>query len=487
MMKLIDWFLPEAAKFDRAERSLTRNFVFTHLFGPLLSQPIGVFLYLTDPNPGVACWTIIVCTWLFWLLPFVLKLTEQLQLAAFLSVELLAFTALFGAFHYGGVSSPFLPWLIISLLLGFFYLHDRPLLVLGLFALNILAFFLAYRTYGFPNLVRLDQLQKVGWISILAAAVYMSWMAAYYATISSMRSEVERETERHRETAQRLHAAKEAADEATRMKSVFVAKMSHELRTPLNAVIGYSEMLMESFEDQSRSESGRADLQRINAAGKHLLALVADVLDLSKIETQNDKFKIATFDIDWLVADVASTAQHLVEENGNKLTLNCVGKLGTMTSDSTKVRQVILNLLGNAAKFTTNGSVSLVVRREVKPGGDWFEFQIRDTGIGIAPDNLTKLFQNFGQATAGISGQYGGSGLGLSISQKLCVLMGGNISVASELGNGTCFTVRLPANRSEAEGYDPQARSSVPFREPTAMPAREAGYSSLRKLAGTRG
>jgi signal transduction histidine kinase len=331
------------------------------------------------------------------------------------------------------------------------------LLVLGLFALNILTFSLAYSVYGFPTLVPLEQLQKVGWISILAAAVYMSWMAAYYASITSKRSEIERETERHRETGQRLQAAKEAADAATHMKSIFVAKMSHELRTPLNAVIGYSEMLLESFEDKGCSESKRTDLQRINAAGKHLLALVADVLDLSRIETQHEKFKVTTFDVGWLAEDVVSTAQHLVEENGSRLSLNCVGKLGTMQSDSTKVRQIILNLLGNAAKFTTNGSVTLAVRRDAKPGGDWIEFQVRDTGIGIAPDGMARLFQNFGQATAGISGQYGGSGLGLSICQKLCVLMGGTISVASELGKGSCFTVRLPAVRREDAAHAPEA------------------------------
>ncbi|MCO5093555.1 ATP-binding protein [Bosea sp. (in: a-proteobacteria)] len=457
MLKFIDWFLPEAAKFDSAERSLGRNFVFTHLFGPLLSQPIGVFLYLIDPDPGFACWAIIVCTWLFWLLPFVLKLTGQLQLTALISVELLAFTALFGAFHYGGVSSPFLPWLIISLLLGFFYLHDRPLLVLGMFALNIVTFSAAYLAFGFPTLVPLEELQKVGWISILAAAVYMSWMAVYYASITAKRSEIERETERHRETAQRLQAAKEAADAATHLKSIFVAKMSHELRTPLNAVIGYSEMLLENFEDEGRSESKCADLRRINAAGKHLLALVSDVLDMSRIETQNDSFAITVFDVGWLAEEAVSTAQHLAEENGSRITLNCIGKLGTMQSDSTKVRQVILNLLGNAAKFTTDGSITLAVRREAKPGGDWIEFQVRDTGIGIAPEGLARLFQNFGQATAGISGRYGGTGLGLAISQKLCVLMGGTISVASEPGKGSCFTVRLPALRSTAEARHPEA------------------------------
>src|SRR5216683_3110379 len=128
LIGIIDWFIPSVAKVERSEHSLARNFVFTHLFGPALSQSISLFLYLSDPHPGFACWTVIICIWLFWTLPLVYKLTANLQLSALISVELLAFTSLFGAYYYGGVSSPFLPWLIISLLLGFFYLSERPIL-----------------------------------------------------------------------------------------------------------------------------------------------------------------------------------------------------------------------------------------------------------------------------------------------------------------------------------------------------------------------
>src|SRR3979411_985649 len=135
-LRIIDWFIPDAAKSERSELSLARNFVFTHLAGPLLSQSISVFLYLSDPDPGFACWTMILCIWLFWTLPFFYKWSGNLRLTAMASVELLAFTSLFGAYFYGGVSSPFLPWLIISLLLGFFYLSERPILVVAFFMFN---------------------------------------------------------------------------------------------------------------------------------------------------------------------------------------------------------------------------------------------------------------------------------------------------------------------------------------------------------------
>jgi len=460
LISFIDGFIPDASKFERSELSLARNFVFTHLFGPLLSQSISVFLYLTDPNPGLATWTVIICTWLFWLLPFVLKYTRNLQLSALLSVELLAFTALFGAFHYGGVSSPFLPWMIVSLLLGFFYLSDKPALVIGLFALNIGSFYIAYYVYGFPQLVPLSQLVPVGWISIISATIYMSWMAIYYANIMSMRSDIERETERHRATAIRLRQAKELADAANRSKSIFLAKMSHELRTPLNAVIGYSEILLETFEPDEKNEHKRLDLTRINAAGKHLLSLVADVLDLSKIESNSIELKIESFDLAEFARDVVTTTQRLAAEKGNALTLNCIGQLGAVTTDATKLRQIVLNLISNAAKFTEGGSIGLTVRRDRKPGGDWIEIQVRDTGIGITPDQLQRLFQNFGQASAATSGKYGGTGLGLSISQKFCALMGGAISVTSEPGRGSCFTVRALAELSPQGEAAPSAAAA---------------------------
>src|ERR1700683_482727 len=203
-IRAIDWFIPEATKSERIELTVARNFVFTHLAGPLLCQSISVFLYMTDPHPGFACWTIIIGVWGFWMLPLALKLFGRLAPVATISFEMLCFAALFGAFFYGGVSSPFLPWVLVSLLLGFFYLSDRPLMVMGLFVGNIGAFAAAYFLFGFQELVPASQLSTVGWISILSAIVYMSWMAIFYANIISMRSELEREGERHAATAVRL-------------------------------------------------------------------------------------------------------------------------------------------------------------------------------------------------------------------------------------------------------------------------------------------
>jgi signal transduction histidine kinase len=462
IVAVIDWFIPAAAKAERSERGLAQNFVFTHLFGPLLSQSIALFLYLSDPHHGLACWTVIVCIWLFWTLPFVYKQTGNLQLSALISVELLAFTSLFGAYYYGGVSSPFLPWLIISLLLGFFYLSERPILVLGLFTANILGFCLAYFSWGFPELVPQQQLATVGWISILSATIYMSWMAIYYANMISMRSDLEREAERRRETAIRLHEVKEIADAANRAKSIFLAKMSHELRTPLNAVIGFSEILLEGVELDGKERHKQVDLERINSAGKHLLSLVTDVLDLSKIESNFIELKIENFDLNEMVHEVIANVQPMVAEKGNKLVVKCPNNLGIVSTDQTKLRQAALNLMSNAAKFTEKGMIMLSVQRRKSQAGDWIEIQVQDSGIGIAQSDIGRLFQNFGQANSATSSKYGGTGLGLALSLKFCALMGGGISATSELSQGSCFTIRVPAWISKQQSADEVCSVAIP-------------------------
>jgi signal transduction histidine kinase len=469
IVRFIDWFIPAEAKLERSERGLAQNFVFTHLAGPALSQSISIFLYLSDPHPGFACWTVIACICLFWALPFVYKYTGDLQLSALMSVELLAFTSLFGAYFYGGVSSPFLPWMLVSLLLGFFYLSERPILVVGLFTFNIAGFIVAYLAYGFPDLLSHEQLSMVGWISILSATIYMSWMAIYYANMISMRSDLEREAERHRETAIRLREAKDMADQANRAKSIFLAKMSHELRTPLNAVIGFSEILLDDVELEGRDSRKRTDLQRINSAGKHLLSLVADVLDLSKIESNHIDLKIEKFNLSDMVREVVATVEPMVVENKNKLIVKCSQDLGIVSTDQTKLRQAALNLLSNAAKFTRNGTVTFSIQRRKSQAGDWIDIQVQDTGIGIAEADIGRLFQNFGQANRSTSSKYGGTGLGLALSQKLCALMGGGVSVKSEVGQGSCFSIRVLAWMTEQPEAEDATGNVLKFANSAAV------------------
>ena len=443
--KLVDWFVPNSALLDRAERSVARNFVLTHFLGPLMSQSMCVFLYRTDPDPGFACYTIIACVCLFWTLPFVLRYTQSIRIAAILSVELLAFTALFGTYFYGGASSPCLPWLIVALLLGFFYFSDQQLKIVGLFAINVSVFFAAFALWGFPEIVPVDRLATVGWVSVMSATIYMSWMAIYYSHVMSMRSQIETETERYLAANEQLKVVKEVADAANRAKTIFLAKMSHELRTPLNAVIGYSELILENLTLDGADEARIKDVKSINAAGRHLLSLVIDVLDVSKIEAETLELRVQTFELDGLIEQVVATVKPMASANGNALEVIKPATRERLSTDETKLRQILVNLLSNASKFTKGGTITLAIRMDRKPTGDWIDVQVRDTGIGIAEADLARLFQNFRQVSAATTRDYGGSGLGLALSQKLCTLLGGAIKASSEIGRGSVFGFCVPA------------------------------------------
>ncbi len=444
ILRGIDWFIPAEIQRDKTEMPVWRNFVFTHIAGPLLSQSISIYLWRADPSHGVACCTLVFAILAFLTLPLVLKYTRRLDVAALLSVQLLSFAALFGAFNYGGASSPFLPWLLVAVLLGYFYLSDRPRLVTLVVSANIGAFAIAYWLIGFPEIVPTEKLAQVGWISVLGGFIYMSWMANFYATIMSKRSQLEQEMERHRSTAEELRWASEVAERASRGKSAFLARMSHELRTPLNAVIGYSELLLEDLEASQENDVKRSDLTRINNAGKHLLSLVTDVIDVAKIESDTVDLHRDRLNVDDLLSELMETSAALVKVKKNRLTLQKHGRIGEAVGDAVKLRQILLNLIGNAAKFTSNGLITVAAARRTTPNGDWLDFAVSDTGIGISKLEQTRLFENFSQASVETAKLFGGSGLGLAICARFCGLMGGTITVESEPGKGARFLVSLP-------------------------------------------
>jgi PAS domain S-box-containing protein len=261
----------------------------------------------------------------------------------------------------------------------------------------------------------------------------------------TIRKHAEEELVRAKEDAE---AAKEQAEAANVAKSQFLANMSHELRTPLNAVIMYSELLQEEAADQ-KIEGFIPDLDKIRAAGKHLLALVNGVLDLSKIEAGKMELYLETFDVATLCKDVAVTVQPLIDKRSNKLEMDVPADIGAMYADMTKIRQILFNLLSNASKFAEHGIVRLTVRRVAEDDAaalsERLSFAVSDNGIGMTPPQLEKLFQRFSQADASTTRRFGGTGLGLAITKRFCEMLGGDVTVTSEAGKGSTFTVVIPA------------------------------------------
>lgn len=292
-------------------------------------------------------------------------------------------------------------------------------------------------------------------LSIGAFFAYFSMFAlqTYVASRRLVRSqrELRERNLQIQEKSVQLAQARDDADAANRSKSMFLANMSHELRTPLNAIIGYSELLTEEAEDAGDT-SLVPDLEKIRTAGKHLLGLINQVLDLSKIEAGKMELSNEEVDVASLIADVRTTVEPLVHKKGNTLVVESDAP-GRMLVDVTKLRQVLFNLLGNASKFTENGNVHLRVRREARQARPWLVFEIEDTGIGMTPEQQQRVFEPFAQADASTSRKYGGTGLGLALSRHFTEMMGGDVAMTSTAGVGTKFIVSLPA--------EPEATASL--------------------------
>src|SRR6266481_2836390 len=454
--RLVNYFIPPTVAVDRDGRNRAHVFLVSHILGPFIGSVVPIALYVLDPTPGYQVAVLAISITSFWIFPFVLRAGAPYNPLALVSIQNLIFCILWSCYFYGGVTSPTLPWVLVIPLLAFFYLGSSKslrVIVMTMFAAN-LAIFSSFYLLGYPikNDLPVAAMQGLGLVSTVAASLYVAMMALYYAKIQASQTELESEMRQHMATAAALRQATEEAERAGAAKAEFLAKMSHELRTPLNAVIGYSQILLEDAEDEGDSES-IADLNRIHGAGQHLLKLVNEILDLSKIEAGKMILDLEETSLADLFGEIVDVVRPAAKKNGNDIGCTIAPNLGTALCDAGKLRNMVGQLLDNAVKFTHNGKVEFVAERQPAEPGDDLVIHIIDTGIGIASDQITRLFEKFTVIDDSSTSKYGGTGLGLALSQKLCKLMGGEISVESKLGKGSRFTIRMPltAGRRKAD------------------------------------
>jgi len=444
--RLVNYFIPPNIAADRDARNRAHVFLISHILGPFIGNVVPISIYLLDPSPGYDVAVLALSIIAFWSFPFALRAGVPYNPLALVSIENLNFCILWSCYFYGGITSPTLAWVLVIPLLSFFYLGPSKklrLIVIVMFTVNVVIFGICVFGYPAHKALPVAAMQGLGLVSTTAASLYVAMMALYYAKIQASQAELEGEVRQHMATASALRAATEEAERAGAAKAEFLAKMTHELRTPLNAVIGYSQILLEDA--QLEGDAGSlADLNKIHTAGHHLLKLVNEILDLSKIEAGKMELDLEETDLTELLQEIAESVKPTIENNGNEFLCSIPSNLGTALCDASRFQNMTGQLLDNAAKFTQNGKVELIAKRQHCAAGEELVVDVVDTGIGIAPDLIANLFEKFTVGDDSSTSKYGGTGLGLALSQKLCRLMGGEVSVESELGKGSRFTIRVP-------------------------------------------
>ena len=443
-------------------------YLLSHLFGTPLGLLLLLYLQFIDPQPGRAYGAELGLIAAFYVYPFVLRATGRLAVLAPISVQHFAFVILFGAFSYGGASSPFFTWIGVVPLAGAFYLGGQPrlrLLTLALIIAQLLVFYVLHELgVAFPQHVPVADLAGIGIASAICTCLFAAMMSLNYASILAVQQrQLGDEIETRRSTEVKLRRAKEDAERADRAKSAFLANMSHELRTPLNAIIGFSEVIRRETFGPIDNPRYLAYLKDIYDSGCHLLRIINDILDLSKIEAGKATLdREEEVDLVRCIEAAVRLVQAQAEAEGIALTLDLAVELPVVRGSGRMLQQVFINLLTNAVKFTMAGgkvSVDAATR-----SGD-VAVSIRDTGIGMSEEDLALALTAFGQVDNPMARRYDGTGLGLPLAKAIIELHRGRLEIDSDPGGGTTIEVILPMSQSAAPAPMPsQGRRTTAMR-----------------------
>ena len=472
---LTGFFIPHSVSEDREATNQARMFLLSHFLGPFLGLSVPIAFLVVDPTPGWDIAVLAVSILSFWLFPPLLKAGFSYRSLVLLSIAIDWFVIFWSCYFYGGIASPTLSWLLIIPILAVFYIGgerrmQRDLLIISCIAIAVFAIVFT----AFPpaqNDVPGGAMILLGATSTIAVGCYVALMAVYYARIFDAGVDLETEVKRRHSLANELRKAVVAANRASSAKSEFLARMSHELRTPLNAIIGYGQLLKEEAED-TRDDHLLQDVSRILDAGHYLVRLINMILDLSKLEAGRMEFDPRPHALEPLIEGIVADRQAMIEAAGNRIELRLERAPDAVEVDGNRLRDILDSILENAAHHTRDGTVAISAQSDRRGDLETFSIAVSDTGPGIRPEILSTIFETFSTSRDAAGGQYGGTGLNLTVSSRLCRAMGGEIAVQSTPGAGSTFTLTLPLRSSAAAGSRGPSSS-----EPAAHPQNPKGIA----------
>ena len=439
----LDYFIPAEIRVRPDSHRRARMFMLSHVFGPFLGNVIPLYLLFIGMEIDYRFWVFAASITAFWLYPFLLKWTRQYEALAFISIQNLLFCILWACYSYGGIYSPFLPWLLITPILAFFYLPSTGWVrnsLLILIAGNVSVFAgLVISGFDFPP-VDLEQFQVLGIISTISASTYVAMMSVYFARVLKDQQRFEREVGDLLATTENLQSITSAAEQASAAKADFVASMSHELRTPLNAVIGYSQLLLDDAKEEGADAIAR-DLENINGAGTHLLSLVDDILDFSKIEAGKLEVNLNPDNLGQRLGEVARVVEPTLAERRYAFDVDLSKADTLLETDWSALGKGIKHILLGAATSADGGTLRLSAFQSSRSS---YTIQIIDAQGARDGRSVESLFDIFTDDRDASPTKYGGAGIGLALGLKFLQLIGGDIHVTQHQSGARIFTIAVP-------------------------------------------